>query len=88
MKYAVTDDPVMIIANNTEILEKIIKDFSYVGITITKNSAANVIKLVESMVKQDVIPTLTNYNAVAVFITEYIMISQEYATITAGSDDL
>ena len=88
MKYAVTDDPVMIIANNTEILEKIIKDFSYVGITITKNSAANVIKLVESMVKQDVIPTLTNYNAVAVFITEYIMISQEYATITAGSDNL
>lgn len=83
-KHAATDDPIMVMGDDLELLNKVCNDFRLIGMVINQNAAANIVRRIQSVVNNNagVISSLTNFNAVAVFITEYIMISAEYATIT------
>ena len=62
-------------------LDKIIKDFKLIGMNIDRVEAATTVKLVQQLVP-DVSQIIDGFNMVAIFLTEYIIISAEYANIT------
>jgi hypothetical protein len=68
-----------------EIVNKIIDDFRLFNVDIDKASAANVIHCVSQLCPDSALVSLSEFNAVAVFLVEYILISAEYDVLT--SDD-
>lgn len=73
--------------NIMPILEKIQADFSLIGIKIGAAEAAGIIKDIAKLTHEDTaIILVKSNNAVAVWLIEYVIISLEYANISATDD--
>ena len=84
-KYSEDITNTIILGDEAHLLDKITVEFNSVGIKINKSEAVAVAQL-SSQCCQDANARLRQYNSVAVYLMEYVVISPEYAIITEESE--
>lgn len=82
LPYLETEENYTILDDQMEVLDKVIEDFSLVGCFIHKINAAKIIKDLMGVLGENTLSCITEFNAAAVYIIEYICISAEYDTIS------